>query len=505
MSGPTVRSSGVNLTQIPTDYYKFCPGEEHVKISNAICRGRRRASYPKCPGCQFNDEGAPLGTITGVNSASATTALEGIFRANEICGVAPVPLSADAAWRVGHAAGQFLHGRLRGFERASPGSRSVVVGRDMRPTSQMLQSALIEGVRSVGMDVINIGVVDLPQLYFAVNQFHACGGIQTTGGVMAAEYNGFKLCGAKGAPIGDETGLAGIRDIALRVPRHQTAMAARLREADVSAEYGAFVRGAIAGEKVKNPIKIFVDAGHGPAGRWMPEIFEEAGPLKIEVMNGEGGTPYAHNPDPCDPRCTQELRRRVKEGGADFGVAFSGDAGRCAFIDEKGMAVSADVIAALLARGYLEQQRGSSVVLDVRSSMAASDEIQRAGGSVVRERVGYMHMRKTMGESGAVIGADWSGRFYFRMADGCESALLAVAHVIGLLNATGRRLGELAQGVVKLRSSGEVICPCPSPEIAVRRLVEQFPGATVAEIDGVTIRYEDWWFNARPIMGDKMG
>jgi len=114
-------------------------------------------------------------------------------------------------------------------------------------------------------------------------------------------------------------------------------------------------------------------------------------------------------------------------------------------------------------------------------------------------------MRKTMGESGAVIGADWSGRFYFRMADGCESALLAVAHVIGLLNATGRRLGELAQGVVKLRSSGEVICPCPSPEIAVRRLVEQFPGATVAEIDGVTIRYEDWWFNARPIMGDKMG
>ena len=495
----------MNLPQTPTDYYKFCPGEENVKISNAICRGRRRASYPKCPGCQFNDDSAPLGAMTGVNSPNATAALEAVFRTNEICATAPAPLSADAAWRIGHAAGQFLHGRLRGFERASPGSRSVIVGRDLRPLSQMLQSALIEGIRSVGLDVIDIGVVDTPQLYFAVNHFHSCGGIQTTGGVMPIEYNGFKLCGAKGVPIGEETGLAGIRDIAVRVPRHQTAMAARLREADVSTEYATFVRQAIPGERLNRPIRILVDAGHGPAGRWMPAILGEISALRIEVIHAEGQPPYAHNPDPCDPSCTQEIRRKVKETDADLGVAFSGDAGACAFFDEKGLPVPPDVVAALLARVFLERQRGASVVLDVRSSMASSDEIQRAGGVAIRERVGYPHMRKTMGESAAVIGADWSGRFYFREAEGCESAIFAVAHVLALLSASGRRLGEMAQSIAKFRSSGEVVYPCSRPEQVLSDMAETYAGATIARIDGITVRHADWWFNARPIDSDKMG
>ena len=493
----------MNLPQTPTDYYKFCPGEEHVKISNAICRGRRRTSYPKCPGCQFNDDTLPPTQPTGAAGASA--AIEGMFRPNEICAPAPAPLSADTAWRIGHAAAQFLHGRLRGFERASPGSRSVVVGRDLRPMSQMLQTALIEGIRSVGLDVINIGVVDTPQLYFAVSRFNACGGIQTTGGVMPVEYNGFKLCGAKGVSIGEETGLAGIRDIAVRVPRHQTAMIAKLREADVITEYGTFLRQALPNGQLNRSIRIVADAAHGPAGRWLPILFGELARLKVEIIHAGGEPPYAHNPDPCDPTCTHDLRRKIKDVKADFGVAFSGDADRCVFFDEKGTAISADVIAALLARVFLERQRGASVVLDVRSSMAVSDEIKRAGGIAIRERVGYAHMRKTMGESGAVLGADWSGRFYFRDADGCESSFLALSHVLALLSASGQRLGELAQGISKLRCSGEVIIPCAHSDDAIRDVSVSHQDAIIARTDGISVRYSDWWFNARPVASDKLG
>jgi phosphomannomutase len=489
--------------QPPTDYYKYCPGEEHIKISNAICRGRRRASFPKCPGCQFNEDRGPamVGPTLATAIAAPAASLESIFKADEIRATAPSPLSEDAAWRVGHAAAQYLHGRLRGYERAVSGSRSVVVGRDLRPSAEALQRGLMDGIRSVGMDVINIGVVDTPQVYFAVCRFNACGGVQTTGGVMPAAYNGFTLCGAKGAPLGDQTGLAGIRDIALRVPRHHTGMTARLHVEDTAKAYGEFVRGQLPRGGLKRPLYVIADASHGVAGRWLPRLLDGVPNLTLEMICAEPVEPFAHEPDPCVASNTASLRQRVKQAKADIGVCFSGDANECVFVDEKGWVAGGDLVGALLGRALLERQSrsvGTTIVLDARSSRTASDEIIRAGGIAPRERAGPNNMRKRMAETGAVFGVDLDGRYYFRENAYCESAFLALVYVMNLLDDSGQRLSEMIHPLQKFRSSGQIELRCSRPDELLDRLAEQHREAQLDQVDGITVRYPDWGFHLRP-------
>lgn len=492
----------MNPPQTPADYFKYCPGEEHIKISNAICRGRRKTSFPKCASCQFNDDLQPAGATASMPSLRNTAHVEAVFQAEQICATTPTPLSTDVAWRIGHAAGQYLHGKLRGYERAHPGSKSVVVGRDLRSSGSALVLSLTDGIRSVGMDVIDLGVIDTPQLFYAVNHFNACGGIIATGATAPSDFNGFKLCAAKASPISDQTGLAGIRDIALRVPRHQTGVQARIREDSVATEYQAFVRSALVGGAVKRPLKVVVDAANGVAARWAPVLFEGLGPISLEPLNFEIMEPFVHDPDPTIPANTAELRKRVKEVDADLGVAFSGDASQCAFIDEKGAIAPTDVIGALLARAYLERHRGAPIVLDVRSSIILLDEIERAGGIALRERVGYHHMRKRMGEANAVFGVDWSGRYYFREHFGCESAFYATMHVINLLSTGGRSLGDLVQPLARFRSSGEVAVRCTNPDIAIERFVQTHGDAQIDRLDGATIRYPDWRAHLRTRDGE---
>ncbi|MEK6643879.1 MAG: hypothetical protein AABZ08_08220 [Planctomycetota bacterium] len=488
--------------QTTADYFKFCPGEEHIKISNAICRGRRKTNFPKCTSCQFNDDLQNTGTISAMPSLRNTAHVEAVFQPEQICATTPTPLSTDVAWRIGHAAGQYLHGKLRGYERAHPGSKSVVVGRDLRSSGPTLVLALADGVRSVGMDVIDLGVVDTPQLYYAVNHFNACGGIQATGGLMSADHNGFKLCGAKATPISDQTGLAGIRDIALRVPKHQTGVNARLREESVAAEYQSFIRSALVGAAVKRPLTIAIDAANGVAARWAPILFEGLGPITLSQVNFEIMEPFVHDPDPMIPANTAELRKRVKETGADLGVGYSGDASQCAFIDEKGAIVPCDLIGTLLARSFLERTRGAPVILDVRSSITLSDEIERAGGVAIRERVGYHHMRKRMNEANAIFGIDWTGRYYFRDHFGCESAFLAAMHVINLISVSGRTLSELVQPLVRYRSSSEMSFHCTDPNSSLERLVQSHSDAQIERLDGATIRYPDWRAHLRTQDGE---
>ncbi len=490
----------MDVSAAAADYFKFCPGEEHVKISNAICRGRRRASFPKCPGCQFNDDERGVAVRPADEEGRAPATLESIFKLHDMCATTPTPLSGDAAWRIGHAAALYLHGRLRGYERASPGSRSIVVGRDLRASSEALQFALMEGAGSVGMDVINIGVVDTPQVYFAVSHFNACGGIQITGGAMPAHYNGFKLCGARGCPIGDQTGLAGIRDIALRVPKHHTGTSARVREADVGEKYGVFVRWAISGEILRRRTRIVVDAGHGVAGRWVPAVFGPIANLAIDAINFDAAEPFAHQSDPFSVKRLNELRKRVKATKAHLGVCFSGDADQCVFVDDKGAVVGCDLMGAVLARIFVERQRGAAIVLDVRSSLAASEEIERAGGVVLRERVGHHYMRRRMSDAEAVFGVDLAGRFYFRENQFCESAFLALAHVLNLLSTSGCRLSELLQPLQRYRSSGEVHFTCEAPDQTLQRITEEHQAAQIdpgPADGGVTVRYPDWWFHVR--------
>ncbi len=509
--------------QATSDYYKYCPGEERVRISNAICVGRRRSHYPKCRGCQFNDDETDR-TASGASSrdsqsessvpatlnrredrSSTTSDVASLFHASNISGTTPVPLSEDVAWRIGHAAAHFLRSKLRGYDRADPDTRSVIVGRDTRQHSAALEQALIEGIRSTGTDVVSLGVIDTPQLYFAVNQLGACGGFQVAGGRLPAEYNGIRICGAKATPTGIETGLSSIRDIADRIPRHETGATSRLITRDLSDDYATFARDfLISNKRLPHPIRIVVDASNGAAGCWFPIVFKGIRNLRISRLNFDHKGEFAHPPDPSAAKNTRMLRSQVKEESADFGICFDSSGEHCTFVDDKARTLRPDFTLALLARIFLQRQQGATIVYDHRSSAAVEEEIIRAGGVPIRERNSSAQIKKTMSERDAILGGDLAGRFFFRDSSFNESGILAFVHMINLLITSGRKLSELIRPLQRYSTSGDLRYHCTDPERVLNQVMAAHQAALIEEHDGLTIRYPDWWFNVRPYPGQRL-
>jgi len=510
-------------SQATADYYKFCPGEQHVRISNAICLGRRRTHYPKCHGCQFNDDEKTVAAPKPASSAVtehktnslllptppdrtlAANAVSSLFRPFDVFGTVPEPLSRGAAWRIGHATAQFLRSKLRGCDRADPSARAIVVGRDPREHSTMLEEALIEGIRSTGTNVVSLGLVDAAQVYFAVNRLGACGGVQITAGHRPIDQNGFQICGTRAAPIGVETGLISIRDIAMRIPEHQTGVHSRLLTKDLSEPYTQFIREFLfAKSRLPHPVKIVVDAGNGSAGHWLPIVLKGIRNLRIVRLNFECRGEFAHEPNPMKLRNTRELRKIVKDEQADFGVCLDSSAERCVFTDDKGRTCRPEFLGTLLARLFIEREPGATIIYDHRSSAVTEEEIVRAGGVAVRERIGGDYVKRAMAERNAVFGCDLSGRFYFRDNYYCESGILAMVQVINLLLSTRRDLSELIRPLQRYSSSGDVSFTCDDTDMALHQIVQAHGSATVEQFDGVTFRYPDWWFNVRPFASQRL-
>ncbi|HSW46962.1 MAG TPA: hypothetical protein VLM89_15475, partial [Phycisphaerae bacterium] len=358
--------------QKPQEYYRFCPGEEQIRISDAVCFGRRRANFPKCKNCRFNEEHSPqpgqnpAATLLGPSKPAEpaeTDRIGLIFQANDIRARYPDPLNTDAAWRIGQACAQFLRSELRGYDRSQPEKSTIVVGRDMRKSSPALAEALIEGLRAGGSPVIDIGLIDTPQLYFAVNRLTCCGGVQVTASHNPDDYNGFKISGLRARPISSDTGLTKIRKIAENTIRHTTGSMAPLQTADLSEPYKTFVRGFLNEDvstvSADHPLKVVVDASNGMAGRFFPLIFGDVEWLDAVKLNFEHAGDFHHDPNPLIEANLSQLRDRVTRSRADFGVCFDGDADRCILVDEKGSPVRGDLMTALLVSDLLKECPGS--------------------------------------------------------------------------------------------------------------------------------------------------
>ncbi len=515
--GMCLRYAPMTTVQATKDYHKYCPGEEQVRISNAICRGRRRTHYPKCQGCQFNDDErgrdvqqyvpvtVPPHEVIRVSNGQIveklndSTQIGTLFKLSDISGTYPHPLNEDAAWRIGHAVAQYLRSKLRGFDRADPIARAIVVGRDTRPHSASLEEALIEGIRSTGTDVITLGEVGTPHTYFVANHLGACGGIQVTAGHNPVNQNGFRICGTKASPIGMETGLSSIRDIAIRVPKHYTGASSRRITKDFTDIYTKTLRSLLRQDmKLPEPMSVVVDAGNGTAAKWLPLIFRGNRNLRIHRLNFEHKGNFDHEPNPLLAKNTRDLRALVKAQKADFGVSFDSSEERCVFVDEKGRTIRPDHMIALLACSLLEREAGSQIVFDHRASAVVEEEIVRAGGIPVRERIGASYMKRTMAERDAVFGGDLSGRFYFRSAAHCESGVIAMIQVINMIINSGKTLGELAKPLQRYSTSGELKFYCPDTHEVLRNLTRAHADAVAEQLDGLSFRYQDWWFNVRP-------
>lgn len=494
------------MAKLPHEVERFCPGEEHIPISEAICVGRRRANFRKCPGCPFNDDEKGIPAYYGADAVGARNLplavlemdqrdmIHKVFKAYDVRATVPDPLNEDVAWRIGNATAQFLRTSLTGYDRSDSTMNTLIVGRDMRKHSPQLCRAFMEGAAAIGTPVVDIGMIDTPQIYFASNYMPCCGGAQTTASHNPSNYNGFKICGPKGKPIGAETGLKEIERIARAIARHPVPELAAIRTMDLSKAYRDFLLGFL---RPPRPLKAVIDASNGMAGRWFPIIFNGVPNLTIIPLNFEHDGEFVHPPNPLVPANLEQLRAAVRQHKADFGACFDGDADRCMFVDNEAEIVRSDLITALLAGEYLRERPGATVVYDLRSSRVVPEMVEKAGGRARRERVGHVFMKRTMAESNGVFGGELSGHFYFRDFYYCDSGMLAFIAVLNLLTRSNKTLAELLDPLCLYVSSGERNFENEDKEGTFKLVAEKYGDAEIDYLDGVTVQYKDWWFNIR--------
>jgi phosphomannomutase len=422
--------------------------------------------------------------------------IDKIFKAYDVRAVYPFPLNEDAAWKVGHATAQFLkRSRQNAADRVKL-ENTIVVGRDMRPHSPGLAKALIDGISSVGMDVIDVGMIDTSFIYFAINHLDAVGGIQVTASHNPIQYNGFKISGPKARPIGAATGLDDIKRIASSLRVGQTGLTGKLQEQDLWPAYRKHVLQFL---KLERPIRVVVDASNGMAGKMVPAVFDGVPNLQIARLLFEITGSFVHDPNPLVESNLKALQERVAAEKPDLGVCFDGDADRCIFTDEKGKTIGCDVITALLARDFLKmpQNKGATIVYDLRSSHVVADEVKAAGGVPKRDRVGHAFIKKTLAETKAVFGGELSGHFYFRDNFFADSGAIAFARVLSVLSSQSKPISELVAPLLRYSQTGEVNFQVEDKDGKIRELADAYKKGQVDYLDGITADMGDWWFNVR--------
>lgn len=477
-------------------YQRQCPGDRYF-ISDAVCAQRQRHHYPKCAECKWRD-GAGTASSQTPDAAAPTinegVMIEKVYKAYDIRGVYPEPLNEDIAWKTGYATAQFLRMNLTGLAKADPRMNMVVVGRDMRNSSPSLAKALIDGILSTGTNVIDIGMVDTPQVYFAINHLGCCGGIQVTASHNPAQYNGFKISGLQARPVGENTGLNEIKRIAQQLRKNPPAQMGKVETQDLSRPYKAHVLQFM---KLQRKLKVVVDCSNGMSAKFVPNIFLNQPNLEIIMLNQDAGEPFKHEPNPLVDANLRELQEAVLSHAADFGVCFDGDADRCIFVDEQAKIVRCDILTAFLAKDFLKSNPGSAIVYDLRSSHVVRDEILNAGGIPKRERVGHVFMKKALADSHAVFGGELSGHFYFRDSFKTDSGAIVFAVTMSVLSGYDRPMSQILKPLQRYYSSGEINYENADKDGTIAKLAERYKDATIDYLDGITIEYDTWWCNVR--------
>lgn len=418
--------------------------------------------------------------------------LDRVIKAYDIRGIVPTELDDDLARAVGGAFAAIVR-------RGGQGSHSVVVGHDMRPSSEALVHAFAEGATSQGADVVLIGLASTDEVYFASGSLDMPGAMFTASHNPAA-YNGIKLCYAGASPVGRDTGLTEIHDLLVAgVPPYDGARGAT-REHDVLGAYAAYLRDLVDLTQIRR-LTVVVDAGNGMAGHTVPAVLDGL-PLDVVPLYFDlDGTFPNHEANPLDPANLRDLSASVRANEADLGLAFDGDADRCFVIDEHGAPVSPSAITALVAVRELDKHPGATIIHNLITSRAVAEIVREHGGVPVRTRVGHSFIKARMAETGAVFGGEHSAHYYFRDFWRADTGMLAAMHVLAALGGQDRPMSELGRAYERYVASGEINSKVDSAAAATQRVRDAFPptgGTTIDELDGLTVSSAAWWFNLRP-------
>ncbi len=418
-----------------------------------------------------------------------------IFKAYDIRGTYPDQLDEQSAWKIGHATAQFLRSMLRGYQRGMANAQSLCIGRDMRTHSESLRNALVEGMNAAGANVIDIGVIDTPQMYFAINHLGTCGGVQITASHNPARYNGFKISGQQAKPVGADTGLKDIKHIATALRHTLGSATGSVEHCDLTAEYKKHVLKFL--EPGLKKLRVAIDASNGMAGKMVPLIFGDL-PIEIIPLNFECSGTFKHDPNPLFEPNLAELKALVKSQKADFGVCFDGDADRLIMLDEKAQTIGCDILTALMVPYFLKKNPGSAIVYDLRSSLVVQEEILKYGGTPRRERVGHAYMKKTLRDSHACFGGELSGHFYYRDNFYADSGMITLVHMLNLISQSDKPLSEDIMPIKRCFNSGEVNFHVEDKDGMLKELSRKYSQGQIDDLDGITIQFKDWWFNVRP-------
>jgi len=414
--------------------------------------------------------------------------LSAIVHAYDVRGVVPDELDTDDAREVGRA---FVH---------LLSARTVVTAHDMRASSVPLSRAFAEGATGQGADVIEAGLGSTDLLYFASGSL-AVAGAMFTASHNPARYGGIKLCRPGAAPVGQSSGLREIAAlVAAGVPDFHGSPG-QVTTRDLLREYGEHLR-SLVDLRGSRPLSVVIDAGNGMAGLTAPAVFDGL-PLSIDPLYFElDGTFPNHEANPIEPENVADLQARVREVGADVGLAFDGDADRCFVVDERGEIVSPSAITALIATRELARRPGARIIHNLITSRAVPEIVREHGGVPVRTQVGHSYIKERMAATGAVFGGEHSGHFYFADFWRADSGMLAALHTLAALGSSPGPLSELVASYSRYAASGEVNSSVPDVAARMARVEHVFGArkdARIDHLDGLTVELTGGsWFNLRP-------
>jgi phosphomannomutase len=417
-----------------------------------------------------------------------------IFKAYDVRGTYPDQMDEQLAYRIGRGFARVLSE----LEDTPVTELRVALGRDMRLSAASMADQYARGLADEGADVLDVGMAGTEMVYWTVGSRGLDGGLMCTASHNPASYTGAKLVRRGAIALSGDSGIGELRDlVSSGEPGPPATPPGAVTTEDVSEPFRKAALEYIDPEQIR-PLKLVLDGGNGMAGPMVGPLLDGFPVEQVTTYWEPDGEFPDHEPNPLLEENRRFIIDKVRDTGADLGIAWDGDGDRCFFIDDTGEFVAGDFLTALLGESIVGKEPGATVLYDVRASRAVPDVIERAGGSALVNRVGHAFFKTRMRDTGAAFGGEVSGHYYFRDFYCADSGTIPALLVLELLSREGRSLSELLE---PLRSryfiSGEINSEVDDQDARIDELKERYSDGELSELDGVSVDYDDWHFNVR--------
>jgi len=403
-----------------------------------------------------------------------------IFKAYDIRGLYPEEINEALAEKVGRAATIFFK------------TEKIAVGSDHRTSSPSLKDALIRGITEAGIDVLDVGLVTTPAGYYASHHLRVPL-IIITASHNPPEYNGMKFCLPNAVPVGKDSGLDTIRDL-IQTEQPKSVHIGRVKKVSVTDDYFSRLSSH---NHLKKDFRIAIDTASAMGIEDLTFWRDQKHIDVVGTLYGSYATPCPHEANPMKTETLSELAQLVQKTKADLGLAYDGDADRIGFVDERGVPVRADLIAALLSTLMLKKYPESKILVDVRSSRAVTDTILKHGGTPIFSPVGHAKIKHLMKETGAVFAGELSSHFYYHDPYIAEMGPLPALHLLEIIEYQQKPLSVLVERLPQYSHSGEINFHVEDAQTIITKITEDYKDGIANTLDGIRIDYPNWWFSVR--------